>query len=84
MYLKEETKKHIERTVGKSIEEIQAMTLDEEIAYIEEKIGKKLEYPKRVDHRRVAYGNTLITKRRLRTLGEADEYIRKSLERKLP
>lgn len=70
MYLKEETKKNIERTVGISIDEIKAMTVDEEIAYIEEKIGNKLEYPKEVDHRRVAHGEPLINQRRLRTLEE--------------
>lgn len=70
MYLKEETKKNIERVVGKPIEEIQEMTLDEEIAYVEQKTGQKISYPKEIDYRRIAYGEPLITRRRLHILEE--------------
>lgn len=46
MYLSDKTKKSLERSIGLSYEKIIKMDVDEEIAYVEKKIGKKLEYPR--------------------------------------
>lgn len=73
MYIKEETKRNIESIVGKPLDEIQSMTLDEEIAHVESRTGKKLEFSKDVDWRFVSTGNPLISLGRCRTMEDVDK-----------
>ena len=75
MYLKEETKRNIERTVGLPFEKIQTLTTEEEIAYIENRTGKKLQFPNSIDWRFVTTGEPLITMGRCRTIEEIDRQI---------
>jgi hypothetical protein len=77
MYLKEETKRNIERIVGFPFEKIQTLTLEEEIAHVESRTGKKLQFPKDVDWRFIATGEPLITMGRCRTMKDVDKYFEK-------
>jgi hypothetical protein len=75
MYLKEETKKNIEQMVGKSIEEMQQMTLGEEIAYVENRTTTKLQYPQNLDWRFESTGDPLISMGRYRTIEDVDRRL---------
>lgn len=83
MYLKPETIKNIEQTIGLPIEVDRNMDLDEEIKYIENKNKKKLTWPKNVDHRMISHsGNPLITRRRFRTMEDVDKKLDKIIKDK--
>ncbi|MBQ8625947.1 MAG: hypothetical protein IJ419_07295 [Agathobacter sp.] len=79
MYLKEETKRNIERTVGLPFEKIQTLTTEEEITHVQQCTGKTLQYPKFVDWRFIAIGEPLITMGRCRTMEDVDRYFDKLL-----
>lgn len=75
MYMKPETKAHIERIVGKSIQEICSMDFDEEVHYIEAKTKKSLRFSRKPDPRMNARGNNLIVRNRFATMEDIDKKI---------
>lgn len=75
MYLKEKTKAHLERVIGKPLEDVAKMDLKEEIRYVERKTSKPLVYSTQVDHRIKGRGSPLIAKRRLFTMTDVDRRI---------
>ena len=79
MYLKEETKKNIERVVGLPFEKVQTLTTEEEVVLVQQRTGKTLQYPKSVDWRFVVTGEPLITLGRCRTMEDVDRYFEKLL-----
>lgn len=70
--LSEKTIRSLEESVGLSIEEIRNLSLEEEIAYVEKKIGRSLKYPE----------NARIDGMRIRTMEEVDRKIDKMIKRK--
>ena len=75
--LKEETKRNIERVVGLPFETIKTLTVEEEIAHVEAKTGKKLKFPATVDSRLMSSGEPLIAMGRLRTMEDIDKALDK-------
>lgn len=75
MYLRQKTKEHIERVVGKPFDTISKMGLREEIAYIEKKTNMPLVFSRKIDHRMKGRGSPLIARRRLYTMEEANKKI---------
>ena len=76
MFLSEATKKILENVIGKSVEELSAMTFDEEIAYATQKHGAPPSFSKNVDNRMVSRGNPLIIRKRLCTMEDIDRRIK--------
>ena len=74
--LKEETKRNIERVVGLPFETIKTLTVEEEIAHVEVKTGKKLKFPTTAD-RLMSSGEPLITMGRFRTMEDVDRKLDK-------
>ena len=75
LYMKPETKAHIERIVGKSIQEICSMDFDEEVRHVESKTNKPLRFSKKSDPRMRARGNNLIVRNRFCTMEDVDKKI---------
>ena len=75
MYLKEETKNHIESVLGKSLSEIQVMTFDDEVEYVERKNREKLRFPENMDWRFASVREPLISLGRCVTIEEIDRQI---------
>ena len=67
MYLTNETKSLLEKRFGKSLDEILYMDLDEEISFVEKRIGKKLLFSRKVDIRMMRRGNPLLAQGRITT-----------------
>lgn len=77
MYLSDETKALLEKRLGKTLSEIKRMDLDEEIAFVEGKTGKKLVFSRRVDSRMVSRGNPLLAQGRIITREQENKWFRK-------
>lgn len=75
--LKEETKRNIERVVGLPFETIKTLTVEEEIAHVEAKTGKKLKFPTTFDSKLMSSGEPLITMGRFRTMEDVDRKLDK-------
>ena len=75
MYLKEETKRNIERITGLPFERLQCLTLEEESAYIAKRTGSKLRFP--ATSPLVCTGEPLLTLGRYRTMEDVDAYFDK-------
>ena len=75
--LKEETKRNIERVVGLPFETIKTLTVEEKIAHVEARTGKKLKFPTTVDSRLMSSGEPLITMGRFRTMEDVDRKLDK-------
>ncbi|MBQ2788608.1 MAG: hypothetical protein IJE97_03155, partial [Thermoguttaceae bacterium] len=58
------TKALMEKSFGKSLEEIRQMTLDEEIAFVEKKLGRRLEFPPGINLSKPQPRNTLLSRGR--------------------
>lgn len=71
MYLKTETQQNIERIVGLPLNQIQSLTLDEEICHIETRTGKKLRWPAMAC--RFNTGNPLLSLGRYRTMEDVNK-----------
>ncbi len=77
MYLDNETKALLEERFGTSLSELSKMDLDEEIAFVEKRTGKKLVFSQNVDSRMLSRGNPLISKGRITTKEQEDRWFRK-------
>lgn len=75
MYLKEETKRNIERIVGLPFEQIQCLTLEEESEYIAKRTESQLRFS--TPSPLVCTGEPLLTLGRYRTMKEVDAYFDK-------
>lgn len=58
------TKALMEKSFGRTLEEIRQMTIDEEIAFVEKKIGRSLEFPPGIDLRKPRPRNILLSRGR--------------------
>lgn len=67
MYFSDETKALLEERFGKSLAEISRMNLDEEIAFVEKRTGRKLCFSTDVDPRMISRGNPLLAQGRFVT-----------------
>ncbi|MBQ8806012.1 MAG: hypothetical protein IJZ68_05965 [Bacteroidaceae bacterium] len=75
MYLKEETKRNIERIVGLPFEQIQCLTLEEESEHIAKRTKSQLRFS--TPSPLVCTGEPLLTLGRYRTMEEVDAYFDK-------
>lgn len=57
-----QTKAFLEERFGKTLEEIRQMTLDEKIAFVEKKLGRRLEFPPGIDLRKPQPRNILLSR----------------------
>lgn len=73
MYLNTETKASLERILGKPLEEISAMDLDEEVRFVEERTKKPLIFSKTADPRMNGRGNPLLVRRKIMTMQDVDK-----------
>lgn len=64
MFFREETKALLEKRIGISLEELARMDYDEEIAFVEKKIGRPLEFPPGIDWRKPQPRNILLSRGR--------------------
>lgn len=77
MYLSDETKKALEKILGKSIEDVSSLDFDEEISYVKQKTGKDVTFSKDTDTRMVGRGNPLIIRRRISTMADVNKRLEK-------
>lgn len=75
MYLRDDTKRILEKALGITIKELAAMSCDEENLFVEKKIGKKPIFSKTIDHRISTRGNHLLLQKRITTMEEIDTKI---------
>jgi hypothetical protein len=79
MYFKEETRNNIEKIVGLPIGEIQNLSLDGEIAYVEQSTRKGIRFPTVRNHMHPSTGNPLIDRYRFCTMEDVDKKLDKLL-----
>ncbi len=77
MYLSNETKTLMEKRFGRSLREISKMDLDEEISFVENRIGRKLCFSSKVDSRMMSRGNPLLARGRITTKASEDKWFKK-------
>ena len=75
MYLSSRTKNSLERIIGTTLEQVSKMDLAQELAYIKEKTGKDVVFPRKMDYRMLSRGNPLIVRRRICTMKDIDKKI---------
>lgn len=75
MYLKKETKKILEKFIGKSILELSQMDLKDEISFVKSRTGGVLDFSKGIDIRMQGRGNPLMTRKRICTMEDVDKKI---------
>ena len=75
MYLSTRTKNSLERIIGTTLEQVAKMDLAQELAYIKEKTGKDVVFPRKMDYRMLSRGNPLIVRRRICTMKDIDKKI---------
>lgn len=80
--LSPETKQAISKTVGLPWDTLVNMTIDEEIAYIENKNGKKLGFAMRPYPNRRSTGNPLIDRYRFFTKEDEEKWFKKLMKRR--
>lgn len=73
MYLNIETKASLECILGRPLEEISAMDLDEEVRFVEERTKKPLIFSKTADPRMNGRGNPLLVRRKIMTMQDVDK-----------
>ena len=71
----EKMKETLEKDIGLPLSKIYEMDVDEEIAYVEEKTGKKLKFQKRINPRIVGRGNPLLARNKIVTIEEINSKI---------
>lgn len=76
MYLTEQTKRILEQSMGITIEELSKMDFDEEKAFVEKRIGRKLVFSKSRHPKMTGRGNPLIVRHRICTMEEIDKKIK--------
>lgn len=77
MQLTEKTKALLEQRLGKSLSEIRRMDLEEEIAFVEKRTGKKLVFSRKIDSRMIGRGNPLLAQGRITTKEREEKWFRK-------
>lgn len=75
MYLKKDTKKILEKFIGKSILELSQMDLKDEISFVKSRTGGVLDFSKGIDIRMQGRGNPLMTRKRICTMEDIDKKI---------
>lgn len=80
--LSPETKQAISKTVGLPWDTLVNMTIDEEIAYIENKNGKNLGFAMRPYPNRRSTGNPLIDRYRFFTKEDEEKWFKKLMKRR--
>lgn len=75
MSTRKATQLALEKVIGKSIAELTAMDMDEEIRFVEKKTGKPLKFSKTADSRMRGRGNPHIIRRRFCTMDDVDKKI---------
>ena len=75
MYLQNDTKKILEKFIGKSILELSEMDLVEETSFINSKIGRTPIFSKNVDIRMQGRGNPLMSRKRIGTMEDIDKKV---------
>lgn len=75
MYLNRESVIHLEKVIGKSLQEVSRMDLKEEIRYVESRTKKPLVYSTQKDHRIKGRGSPLIARRRFFTMADVDKKL---------
>lgn len=75
MYLTKKTKDTVKRIVGKSVEDISKMDMDEELALVESKIKRPVVYSTKPNARISSRGNPLIVAGRIKTMDEINKRI---------
>lgn len=75
MYLQKDTKKILEKFIGKSIFELSQMDLIDEISFIKLRTGGAPSYSKDIDIRMQGRGNPLMSRKRICTMEDIDKKI---------
>lgn len=75
MYLQNDTKKILEKFIGKSILELSEMDLVEETSFINSRIGRTPIFSRNVDIRMQGRGNPLMSRKRICTMEDIDKKI---------
>lgn len=77
MYLTKKTEQLLEKRLGKNIKEIRNMSLEDEIAFIEKRTGKRLMFSKKVDKRMMSRGNSLLAQGKITTKRDEEKWFKK-------
>ena len=77
MYLTKKTEQLLEKRLGKNIKEIRNMSLEDEIAFIEKRTGKRLMFSKKVDKRMMSRGNPLLAQGKIPTKRDEEKWFKK-------
>ena len=77
MYLTKKTEQLLEKRLGKNIKEIRNMSLEDEIAFIEKRTGKRVMCSKKVDKRMMSRGNPLLAQGKITTKRDEEKWFKK-------
>lgn len=75
--MSEEAKLNIERVVGLSVEQINALTLQEEIDWVENRTKKRVMFSKQRRRGIIGRGNPLLARRKICTFADLDKKSKK-------
>lgn len=75
MYLQKDTKKILEKFIGKSILELSQMDLIDEVSFIKSRTGGTPVFSKDIDIRMQGRGNPLMSRKRICTMDDIDKKI---------
>jgi len=70
-----EAQRVLERDIGLTLSQIDALSLSEEIAYVQAKTGKPLTFPEILDTRKIGRGNPLLARGKVTTMEEVNAKI---------
>ena len=70
-----EAKEKLEQNIGLTLDQIQSMSLDEQIAYVEAKTGKSMGYSYDRNPTKVARGNPALGRGRYKTMNQINNKI---------
>jgi hypothetical protein len=71
----EESKKILENSIGLPMNQICELNTYDEIALVESRTGKKLQFTKRQNKRKIGRGNPLLARRKIKTIEEINAKI---------
>ena len=75
MYLRTKTRQLLEKSLGRTVDELSNMDFSEELAFLKTSFGKSPTFPKKVDYRMVGRGNRSIVQRNFMTMNDVDNEI---------
>ena len=75
--LKKETKSNLANLLGLKLEELDKLSVSEEIAHIETRLSGEIFFSRKRDTRKTGRGNPLLARKRIRTMEDIEKRLDK-------